>query len=90
MLSAILGAKVRGWQRPARADLEPGTVVHPTGAFREAFVSPIAVVRGTCMEAGKATGDIKHLSDQHLGGRGLFLELNLQFSNLQKRIALRK
>ena len=42
------------------------------------------------MEAGKATGDIKHLSDQHLGGRGLFLELNLQFSNLQKRIALRK
>ena len=41
------------------AAAEPGTAAGPAGASRAAFVSPIGVVRGTSMEAARATTDIR-------------------------------
>ena len=41
------------------AAAERGTAAGPTGASRAAFVSPIGVVRGTSMEAARATTDIR-------------------------------
>ena len=39
------------------AAVELGTAAGPAGASRAAFVSPIGVVRGTSMEAARATTD---------------------------------